>query len=225
MTTSNQDPGRPTPGAMPGSAATGTSTKTSTKATTGATTAASKASSKESPKDKIKQDAKDVKREATSRAREQAEAGQHKVAGEVDALSDAIDAAASNLDDHDREGLARYARQLSTNLASAAGQLEDRSVDELAKDAKRLARDNPALFMLGSIAVGFGLSRFFKSSAEHDHQDSDNAARTDAYRTDANFDEDDDASTIPPVRRREPGMPATYAASSASGSSDGREMS
>lgn len=206
-TTSNQDPGRRSAGSTPGAAGAG--------ANTGST------------EDKIKEDARDLKQEATSMAREQAEAGQHRVAEEVDALSDAIDAAASNLDDQDRQGLARYARQLSSNLASAAGQLEGRSVDELAQDAKRLARDNPALFMLGSIAVGFGLSRFFKASAEHDHKSGDNAERTDAYRTDANFGtglDDDDASAVPPVRRREPGMPATYAASSSTGS-DGREMS
>lgn len=117
------------------------------------------------PKQKVEQDAREVKHEAGAKAREQAEAGQHKLAEGADALSDAIDAAASNLDDHDREGLARYARELSSNLASAAGQIEGRSVDQLANDAKRLSRNNPALFMLGSIAVGFGLSRFFKASA------------------------------------------------------------
>lgn len=130
------------------------------------------------PQQKMKQDARDAKREVGDKAREQVGAGQHKLADGADALSDAIDAAASNLDDHDREGLARYARELSSNLANAAGQLEGRSVDELANDAKRLARDNPALFMLGSIAVGFGLSRFFKASAGRDHHDDDQHQRS-----------------------------------------------
>ncbi len=119
-------------------------------------------------KQKLEEDARDAKRKASAKAHEKAEAGQHQAADEGDALSDAIDAAASSLDDHDREGLARYARELSEHLSSAAEQLEGRSVDELANDAKRLARNNPALFMLGSISVGFGLSRFFKASAEHD---------------------------------------------------------
>ncbi|MCE9681980.1 hypothetical protein [Halomonas alkalisoli] len=111
-----------------------------------------------SPKQQIDEDTREAKREVGAEAREKAEAGQHWLADETDALSDAIDAAASSLDDQDREGLARYARELSSNLAKAAEQLEGRSVDELANDAKRLARDNPALYMLGSIAVGFPLA-------------------------------------------------------------------
>lgn len=161
------------------------------------------------PKQKIQEDARDAKREAGAQARRKAEAGQQHLADGADALSDAIDAAASNLDDHDREGLARYARELSSNLASAAGQLEGRSVDELATDAKRLARNNPALFMLGSIAVGFGLSRFFKASAEHEQQSDDSAQQSGATPTGT------------PLQRREAGITPTYARSTAPGGSDG----
>jgi hypothetical protein len=144
-------------------------------------------------KQKAKEDIQDVKREASTMARDKAEAGQHQIKEGADALSDAIDAAAANLDDHDREGLARYARKLSSDIANAATQLEGRSVDELANDAKQLARKNPALFMLGSIAVGFGLSRFFKASAERDHQDHD-ARRATPYQ-------DGDLSTGMPTPR------------------------
>lgn len=116
-------------------------------------------------------DIQDVKNDMESMAREKAEAGQHRIREGADALSDAIDAAASELDDQDREGLARYARKLGSNISHAAEQIENRSVDDLARQAKQLARENPALFMLGSIAVGFGLSRFFKASADRDHHD------------------------------------------------------
>ncbi|AMC99709.1 hypothetical protein [Halomonas chromatireducens] len=186
------------------------------------------------PKQKIDEDTREAKREVGAEAREKAEAGQHRLADETDALSDAIDAAASSLDDQDREGLARYARELSSNLAKAAEQLEGRSVDELANDAKRLARDNPALYMLGSIAVGFGLSRFFKASAERDHDDDgtyrnddtsrdDDAYRPDAYRSDRTF-LDDDISTGTPVQPRERDMMEMDSTSTAPRSGDGREM-
>lgn len=139
----------------------------------------------ETMKQKFEEDTQNAKREAGAKAQAKAEEGQRKVADETDALSDAIDAAASSLDDHDREGLARYARELSSQLSNAAGQLEGRSVDELASDAKRLARDNPALFMLGSISVGFGLSRFFKASAERDrHADENPERRSDKEKDD-----------------------------------------
>lgn len=169
-------------------------------------------------KQKLKEDAQDVKREMGAKAREQAERGQGQLADGADALSDAIDAAASNLDDHDREGLARYARELSSNLASAAGQLEGRSVDELARDAKRLARNSPALFMLGSIAVGFGLSRFFKASAERDHHDDPDVHQSDDHSRNANV------SNGTPVPRRERHMTKTYATSTTPDSGNGRVM-
>lgn len=167
---------------------------------------------------KLKEDARDVKREMGATAREQAQSGQHQLADGADALSEAIDAAASSLDHHDREGLARYARELSSNLASAAGQLEGRSVDELARDAKRLARNSPALFMLGSIAVGFGLSRFFKASAERDHHDEHDVRRND------DSSRHDDIANGTPVPQREQAMTNTYAASTTPNSSNGRLM-
>lgn len=163
------------------------------------------------PKQKVEEDVQDAKREAGAEVREKAEAGQHRLAEEADALSDAIDAAASNLDDQDREGLARYARELSSQLATAAGQIEGRSVDELANDAKRLARNNPAMFMFGSIAVGFGLSRFFKASEEHEQRDDGNAHRTER-RNDNPFP-NEDASTGAAMQRREGDKTATYTTS------------
>ncbi|MEX0706874.1 MAG: hypothetical protein WD078_02845 [Woeseia sp.] len=196
MTSANPDPNRRNAGSTPDDAGNGT-------------------------KQKIKDDARDVKREASSQAREKAKVGKHRIADEADNLSDAIDAAASNLDDHDRDGLARYARELSSNLANAAGQLEGRSVDELASDAKRLARNNPALFMLGTIAVGFGLSRFFKASAEHDHQD--DAQRADAPRNNAPFG-NNDASIGTPAPQRGQGTKDTYKSPTAERSGNGSEM-
>lgn len=172
-------------------------------------------------KQKFKEDVQDAKHEVGARAREKAEAGQHRVADEANTLSDAIDAAASSLDDDDREGLARYARELSSSLASAAGQLEGRSVDELAKDAKRLARNNPAMFMLGSIAVGFGLSRFFKASAKHDHQGDQKAFRTEAQLSDDIFG-DDDFATDASVHPREQDLTATNPSPATPHNGDGR---
>lgn len=194
MTTEHQDPHRHSAGGM------------SDDAGNGAT------------KRKLKEDARDVKREMGARARDTAEGGADQLAHGADALSDAVDAAASSLDDHDREGLAKYAREVSNNLANVAGQLEGRSVDELANDAKRLARDNPALFMLGSIAVGFGLSRFFKASAERDHHEDTNVRRNDdRFR-------DDHVSTGAPVPGGERGVTERYTTSTASGSNNGRMM-
>lgn len=176
----------------------------------------------ETTKQKVEEDTQDAKRKVGDKAREKAEAGQHRLADETNNLSDAIDAAASNLDDHDREGLARYARELSGHLTDAAGQIEGRSVDELANDAKRLARNNPAMFMLGSIAVGFGLSRFFKASTERDHNDS--ADQTDTDPNSENV-QDYDVSTGMPMQELETNMSETKTASPAQHNTQGRDNS
>lgn len=170
-------------------------------------------------KQKVEEDTRHAQREAGAKAREKAEAGQHWVADEADALSDAIDAAAANLDDHDREGLAGYARELSDHLATAAGQIEGRSVDELAKDAKHLARNNPTQFMLGSIAVGFGLSRFFKASAERDHHENDKP-----HQADDETIRNDDVWNRTPVQGRDRDMTETNTTSTAPRSGNGRDM-
>lgn len=196
MTSMNPDPDRRRAGSAPGDGGNGTT------------------------KRKLEEDARDAKREAGARVREKAEAGQERLAGEADALSDAIDAAASELADHDRDGLARYARTLSRSIADAAGQIESRSVDQLANDAKRLARDNPPLFVLGSIAVGFGLSRFFKASAERDDQAGAPASRNEGERTRETAPTTTNGHGTPP---RRPGTDP-YTTAAASRSDDGREM-
>lgn len=173
-------------------------------------------------KQKIKEDVRDAKHEAGAQAREQAKAGQHRVANEADNLSDAIDAAASSLDDHDREGLARYARELSSSLSNAAGQLEGRSIDELANDAKRLARNNPALFMLGSIGVGFGLSRFFKASSDRNHEGKGSDSRSDTRPAEGAIG-DELTSNGPLAQRREPTMTDTSTTSGPRHNGDGRD--
>lgn len=167
-------------------------------------------------RENLEENVRGAKHAMGNQAREEANAGKKILADETNRLSSAIDAAASNLDEHDREGLARYARNLSSTLANAAGQLEARSVNELANDAKRLARDNPALFMLGSIAVGFGLSRFFKATAERHHHDNDTAARTDAYSNNGS------ASAL--IRRHAPDVAQSYATMTAPGNGNGRDM-
>lgn len=90
--------------------------------------------------------------------------GKARAADEFDRLSQAADAAAEAWERDGGESLARYAHSLSDGMSDLAGRLRERSVEELAPDARRIARENPTAFLLGSVAVGVGLSRFFKAS-------------------------------------------------------------
>jgi hypothetical protein len=124
--------------------------------------------STEELKTNIKQHVKSGKAELAGAAKAQAEAGKDQAATKLNDLSDAIDQVATSISENDKLGLASYVHDTSTRLASLANRLQERSVDELAQEAKELARRKPTAFMLGSVIVGFGLSRFLKASVHHD---------------------------------------------------------
>lgn len=128
--------------------------------------------------------AKDLAADAKDRARTEAEARKEGAAGQVDDLARAVERASEELDDN--PSLSRYASELADSMHGIAGRLRGRSVDELADDVRGLARQNPALFVMGSIGVGLVLSRFMKASPRrpHSHADGD-ASSVDASRADA----------------------------------------
>ena len=86
---------------------------------------------------------------------------------QIDTLVDGAQSAASALEGKDSLGLSQYLTQLATGLGSFADQVRDKSAEDLLHKGAQLARDNPALFLAGSVAIGFGLSRFLRASAGH----------------------------------------------------------
>lgn len=132
----------------------------------------SSSTSTEAAREMLKEDTTKIKESAEKEAeklgkRVEAEADEAltQAGSEIDALTGAIDAAAESLSDADRDGLAQYARQLSDQLSCLAKDLQEKSASELARDVQKMAKENPTGFLLGSIALGFGLSRFAKASS------------------------------------------------------------
>lgn len=113
-----------------------------------------------------KQQAREASREAANIGREQLQAGAGRAADGVGDFAEALGSAANRLSELHHEGLADYANRLSSQLSDVSSRLRDKNVDELAGDVRRLAERNPALFLLGSVAIGIGLSRFAKASRE-----------------------------------------------------------
>ncbi len=122
----------------------------------------------------IKNEASQLAQEAKSKTHEQAEKqfdrGQDVVASQVDTLSSAVDEAARKLNEEDHP-LGHYTREMADSMSGLSDKISNSSLDELAADTRRLARDNPGLFMLGSIAIGVAASRFFKASADRDSRE------------------------------------------------------
>ena len=100
----------------------------------------------------------DPRQQARGRAEEQkSRAG--------DTVEDVAGAARAAADDLERRGdtqLADLARSAATQFSSFADTLHHRNVDDILRDARRLAQNNPAVFIGGSVAVGFALARLFK---------------------------------------------------------------
>ncbi|VVN47012.1 hypothetical protein PS662_05958 [Pseudomonas fluorescens] len=116
--------------------------------------------------------------EALGGARQQADAqfGQYRdtAADQIEALAKGAKSMVSELESKDTLGMSDYLADMAESMSGLAGNLRGKSAEQLLHDGADLARNNPALFIAGSIALGFGLSRFLKagsapaSTASHD---------------------------------------------------------
>lgn len=120
-------------------------------------------------KEKLKQDlgnkAREASRQFADKGKEKAEALSSKAA---DALEDVEAVAEAQAEQLDRQGwttLSEYIREMADGIGDLSENLRHKSVDELVHSATELARRNTGLFLLGSVAIGFGLSRFVKAAA------------------------------------------------------------
>lgn len=85
-------------------------------------------------------------------------------AGRIDGVAGSIDAAAQHLSQEDMTRLSGYVHDMAESLSGFSRDLREKSGDEMLRDIKQLAHRNPALFLGGSVAIGFGLSRFARST-------------------------------------------------------------
>ena len=121
----------------------------------------------EDAKAKARQAADQVKTQGKS----QLEGYRETAADEIEKVAQGAKAAAQELEGQDRLGLSNYVSDMAQNMVQFSDSLRGKSVDELFQDVNRLARNNPALFITGSIALGFGLTRFARASSKRATQD------------------------------------------------------
>ena len=112
---------------------------------------------------------KDDVTDALGGARQQADAqfGQYRdtAADQIEALAQGAKSFVSELEDKDTLGMSDYLTDMAESMTGLAGNLRGKSAEQLLHDAADLARSNPGLFIAGSIALGFGLSRFLKAGS------------------------------------------------------------
>ncbi|MFJ2983227.1 MULTISPECIES: hypothetical protein [unclassified Pseudomonas] len=105
--------------------------------------------------------------EAKVQGTEQFEHYRDTAAEQLDSLKQGAQSAASALEGNDTLGLSQYLGQAAEYLGSFAEQIRHESAEDLLHRGSRLARDNPAVFLAGSVVIGFAMSRFLRASAGH----------------------------------------------------------
>jgi len=106
-----------------------------------------------------------VKQSARKVAEQQKEAGADQIGG----VARAVHEAAREIEDKMPQA-AKFVHNAATRLEGAAASLREGSLGDLLCSFKNFARSHPAGFFGGAVLAGFVLSRFLKSSAEHNDE-------------------------------------------------------
>ena len=131
-----------------------------------------------SERESIQSKTAELKEEAKQQGRQQAETGKHKVADQAEKLAGAAERVSSELR-RELPRVADYTDEIASSIRQFSDRIRGRSIEDLLADAHELARRNPALFFLGSAAVGVALARFFKASSQRQESaDAGEASRT-----------------------------------------------
>ena len=115
----------------------------------------------------------DLRRQAAAEAAARTDELRESTAHKADTLANSVDAAARELSRDDIGHMSEYVSDIADQLRHVSGTLREKSGDELLRDVGRLAREKPAVFLAGAVAIGFGLGRFARSSRRPHHDERD----------------------------------------------------
>jgi vacuolar-type H+-ATPase subunit H len=113
----------------------------------------------------LKESASQLAEQAKSEGKRHVETARQTTADSVEKLARSAKAAASELQQDDVGHLSQYLSNMADGMTRLASRMRDKSGEELVQEFGRIARENPALFVTGSVALGFGLARFARATA------------------------------------------------------------
>jgi vacuolar-type H+-ATPase subunit H len=109
--------------------------------------------------------ASDAAEAAKERGREQLDSLRRRTADRADEIADAIESTAQDLESGGGEALSGYERSMAAMMRRFAGGLREQDIEDFASELAVFARRNPGSFLAGSVALGFGVSRFLKATS------------------------------------------------------------
>lgn len=116
-------------------------------------------------KTEVKDLAHQAKEQASAQAQQLIEQRKGSVIDSLTGVARALQSTASQLENEQQGGIARYASDAASRLEGFSESLKNKDLDAVRRDAESFARERPALFLGGCVAIGFALSRFLKASA------------------------------------------------------------
>lgn len=134
-------------------------------------------------------------------------------AQQIEDLAENAQTAARQMEGNDTLGLSRYVTDLAQSMTTLAENMRHRNVEQLFQDAGRLARENPVLFIGGSVALGLVLSRLLKATASSsDASDADHPGAPPSGTSTQETQTGSDLSDVEPSRPYDPISPSPLAA-------------
>ena len=146
------------------------------------------------------QSVEDLAAAARDSSMEKLEGAKAQLAEGADRVADAVERTAENLEGDGGDAVSGFGRSLAGMMRHLAGGLRERDIEQFARELGATARQNPGVFLAGSVALGFGVARFFKAHPPHAQNDApgdwkDADAQTPAEPIDDDAEESLDLST------------------------------
>ena len=94
---------------------------------------------------------------------EHLEGAKGQLAGGAERVAAAVDRTAEALESDGDNAISGFGHSVASLMRQLAGGLRERDVEDFARELADLARRNPGVFLAGSVALGFGIARFFKA--------------------------------------------------------------
>lgn len=107
---------------------------------------------------------------AQRRGREELDKVKDQAADKAEQIADALDSSADDLEGNGGDALSGYGHSMASLMRRLAGGLRERDIEDFASELSDYARRSPATFLAGSVALGFGISRFLKASSSRSHE-------------------------------------------------------
>jgi hypothetical protein len=114
----------------------------------------------------MKAQAEQTARDVKTKSEEQLKTQASRATDTLDTMAEAGHASAEQLAQRNATTLSHYVSEIAEGIGKLSDNLRNKNTDELIREASRLARDHAGLFLLGSVALGFGLSRVVKANRE-----------------------------------------------------------